>query len=105
MSASDGVPEIVGVRRFLKGQGCILKPTVIYQDNMITMSLIAKGRSTSEASKHIKIRYFFIKQLVDEKEIVVKYMPTEQMLADLLTKPLQGAKFVELRNKLMNIEN
>jgi hypothetical protein len=69
------------------------------------MSLIKKGRPTSEASKHINIRHFFIKQLVDEGEIRVMHMPTEDMLADLLTKPLQGMKFRRLRDKLMNISN
>jgi len=105
VAASDGSPTVVGVRRFLKAQGYKLEPSVIYQDNMSTMSLIKKGRPTSEASKHINIRHFFIKQLVDEGEIRVMHMPTEDMLADLLTKPLQGMKFRRLRDKLMNISN
>jgi len=103
ISASDNVPDVVSIRRFLKEQGYSLKPTVVYQDNMSTMALIAKGRSTSEKSKHIKIRYFFIKQHVDDGEIQIVHMPTDDMLADLLTKPLQGTKFRDLRRRLMNL--
>jgi len=104
VSASDNVPEVISIRRFLGEQGYTLKPTVVYQDNMSTMALIAKGRSTSEGSKHIKIRYFFIKQHVDDGEIEIVHMPTDDMLADLLTKPLQGAKFRDLRRRLMNLD-
>jgi hypothetical protein len=103
ISASDNVPELIGIRRFLVSQGYALSASTIYQDNMSTMALIAKGRSTSEGSKHIKIRYFFVKQYVDDGELQVVHMPTDDMLADLLTKPLQGTKFRELRNRVMNI--
>jgi hypothetical protein len=36
------------------------------------------------------------------KEINIEYMPTGEMLADILTKPLQGALFKKLRNQLLN---
>ena len=101
--ASDEVPELISTRRFLIEQGYKLRPSIVYQDNMSTMALIEKGRSTSSGSKHIKIRYFFIKQHVDDGEIRVVHMPTDDMLADILTKPLQGAKFRDLRRRLMNL--
>ena len=44
-------------------------------------------------SKHIKIRNFFVKERVDEGEITIRWLKTELMIADVLTKPLQGASF------------
>jgi len=44
-------------------------------------------------SRHVNIRFFFVKDLVDKKEIEIVYCPTETMLADNFTKPLQGNLF------------
>ena len=52
-------------------------------------------------SRHIKIRYFWIKNRIDEKEVRVEYLPTDMMLADFFTKPIQGVKFRELRSYIM----
>ena len=42
---------------------------------------------------------------MDSKEIRIEYCPTGEMVADFFTKPLQGALFEKLRNKIMNIED
>mmetsp|Transcript_14843 Transcript_14843/g.21243 ORF Transcript_14843/g.21243 Transcript_14843/m.21243 type:complete len:131 (+) Transcript_14843:4370-4762(+) len=52
-------------------------------------------------SRHIYIRYFFVKDQVDKKEIKIEYCPTEQMLADFYTKPLNGALFKFIREVIM----
>ena len=53
-------------------------------------------------TKHVNIRYFWIKDRIDSGEIKVIYQPTNDMVADILTKPLQGQQFIDLRNKLLN---
>ena len=102
VALSDGASVVIWGRDFLLAQGEKLGPAVIYQDNMSTMALVDKGASGSERTKHIKIRYFWVKDRVQSGEIKVEYMPTEEMVADILTKPLQGSKFVTLRNMLLN---
>ena len=52
--------------------------------------------------KHIKAKYFLIKDYYDAGEIDVKFCPTEEMWADMLTKPLQGQKFRDMRVFLQN---
>ena len=44
---------------------------------------------------------FFVKDRIDKKEMRVEYCPTENMLADYFTKPLQGSRFKEYRNYIM----
>ena len=53
-------------------------------------------------SKHVDIRDYWIKDRVDMGEVKVVYMPTEEMYANLLTKPLQGAQFQNERKLLTN---
>jgi len=102
VSLSDNSSQVTWTREFLISQGYDVGPAIIYQDNQSTMALVRKGHSTSERTRHIKVRYFFIKEAIDNNEIVLQYLPTDQMLADILTKPLQGEKFRGLRKLLMN---
>ena len=103
VAVSDGLSEVIWARNFLVDQGVPLGPAVVYQDNMSTMDLMEKGRSTSSRTKHISIRYFFVKDRVESGEVVIRYAPTEQMVADMLTKPLQGELFRKLRMALLNL--
>ena len=64
-----------------------------------------KGRSTSDKTRHINIRYFFVKHYMDSDELKIEYLPTEEMVADVLTKPLQGDLFGRMRNKLLNMDD
>ena len=50
--------------------------------------------SSSKRTKHINVRYYFIKDRIDKGEINVIYCPTEMMIADYFTKPLQGLLFI-----------
>ncbi len=57
------------------------------------------------SNKAYQILYFWLKDRVDQKDVLVEYMPTENMIADVLTKPLQGDLFIKLRRLLMNLPN
>jgi hypothetical protein len=73
-----------------------LMPSPLYHNNKSTIALIKVGRATHEKSRHINIRHFWIHGKVKDKSAVLEYVPTELMIASVLTKPLQGA--VQNRN-------
>jgi hypothetical protein len=52
--------------------------------------------------KHIKAKYFLIKDYYNSGEIDLRYCPTDVMWADILTKPLQGQKFMDMCAFLLN---
>jgi hypothetical protein len=60
------------------------------------------GVSVSKRSKHIKAKYFLVKDYYEAKEIDLKYCPTESMWADVLTRPLQRHKFCDMHAFLQN---
>jgi len=99
---SDCLPQVIHVRNFLLAQGYSVGPARVYQDNTSTITLAEKGRSTSDKTRHVNIRYFFVKDRIATGEVAIEYLPTEEMVADVLTKPLQGARFVRLRGALLN---
>ena len=70
---------------------------------MSTLSLAKNGYvSSSKRTKHIKVKYLYIKHHHALGELTLQYFPTEEMWADVLTKPLQGSKFRKFRSILMN---
>ena len=94
--------DVIYMHDFLTAQGEQLSAPDIKQDNQGTMTMLAKGSSSSGRSCHINIRYFWLKERLDHKEIKLSYMRTDDMVADILTKPLQGKKFYALRKMLLN---
>ena len=53
-----------------------------------------------DKSKHIDIIYHFIWDMVQTGAVKLKYVPTEEQVADVLTKPLAPVKFEYFRDKL-----
>jgi hypothetical protein len=78
-----------------------LRPTTIFQDNQGVLALMRNGRSAQQRTKHLHIRYFFIIDRIAKGELELVYMPTGMMIADLMTKPVNGKLFVQLRNRLL----
>jgi hypothetical protein len=101
---SDSLSQVLWTRNFLMSQGHPMQPAVIAQDNKSTIALAEKGRSTSGRTRHVSIRYFFVKDRIDSREIEIKYVPSESMIADFFTKPLQGALFVRLRDAILKCD-
>ena len=104
IALSDTLSNVIWHRDFLLHQGYVMKAANVYQDNTSTIALAEKGRSTSERTRHVNVRYFFVKDRIENGEIIITYLPTSEMVADILTKPLQGELFRNLRNKLLNCE-
>jgi hypothetical protein len=98
----DGTAQVVWIRRFMKEMGYEQRPTEVEQDNQSTILLANKGEGSHSKTKHINVRYFCVKQLIDDKEIVIKYTPTEDILADFFSKPTYGAAFLDRRARLMH---
>jgi hypothetical protein len=51
-------------------------------------------------SKHIEIKYYFIRDKVQEGEVKLEYIPTDEQTANILTKPLSRIKFAYFREKM-----
>ena len=100
VALSDSTNQALHMRQFIIGQGHACGPVTVYQDNMSCMALIERGRSAAERTRHIAIKYFWLKERVDQGEARVRHLGTKHMYANLLTKPLQGAQFKSERQAL-----
>jgi hypothetical protein len=105
VGVNDVMCQILWTRYFLEAQGYAVTDSIINQDNQSAMLLEKNGRgSSSKRTRHINIRYFFVADRVAAGEVKIQYCPTEEMLADFFTKPLQGSIFRRFRNFILNIQ-
>ena len=102
VGTSEYLPYNLWLLLFLSAQGYEIKDNVLYQDNQSTILMLKNGRNSCTGnSRHINIRYFFVKDRVDKKELRIEYCPSLIMLADFFTKPLQGHLFQKFREVIM----
>ena len=59
--------------------------------------------SLSKRTKHINIRYYFITDRINKKELSVEWCPTGDMIGNCMTKPLQGTPFKTFRDEIMGV--
>ena len=73
--------------------------TIVYEDNQGAIEL-SKNPKHHHRTKHIDISYHFVRERVISKEIEVKYCPTNNMVADIMTKALPKVTFEKFRHLL-----
>jgi hypothetical protein len=93
IALSDMASMVLWVNLFLRSLGFKADVPTIFQDNTSTMSVATNGLTNNTKTKHIDIRHLWIREVLADKQIRLVYKPTDEMLADGMTKPLIGAKF------------
>src|SRR5210317_2246398 len=99
VGVNDVSTMILWTKLFLKVQGYGIRKNILAEDNKSTILLEKNGKkSSSQHTRAINIRYFFITDQVEQGNITIEYCPTGQMVADYMTKLLQGAIFKKFKN-------
>jgi hypothetical protein len=78
----------------------VRKPMKIYSDSESAIA-IAKGKTLSSKSKHIELRYYYVRDKVLSGDIVIEKVPTEENTADMFTKSLGRVKFQKHRDQII----
>eukprot|EP00957_Ditylum_brightwellii_P035914 2721610-Ditylum_brightwellii.AAC.1 len=91
-------------KQLIEHQGLKVMINIIYQDNKSTIKLGVNGKeSLAERTRHFDIKYFYVTDLISREEVEIVYCPTEDMLADFMSKPTTGPTFKKFRQSIMNI--
>ena len=95
IAISEAAKESIYLNDFLLELGFNnLSSKLIYNDNQ-SAKLIADGGGRYSRTKHIDVKYHFLRSLVQEGSIIIQYLPTNNMIADILTKGLPRIKHEE----------
>jgi hypothetical protein len=92
--------EALWLHRLLKAYSLGGTSTTIYEDNRGVMEL-AKNPVWHRRTKHIDVDYHVVRQWVENKEVSLRTVSSAENVADGLTKPLSGTKFVEFRAQIL----
>jgi hypothetical protein len=104
VALSAAVQEAMWLRCVLKDIGIPqAAPILILEDNQSAIS-IANNPASHDKTKHIAIRHHFVRDSVEAGEVQLQYCPTNEMVADILTKPLAHDRFEQLRDKLSVVD-
>lgn len=97
IALAEACQEAVWLRNLLKDFGEEqIQPTVIFEDNQSCIKLVNKDKY-SKRTKHVSTKYNYVKDLSDTGITSYIYCPTDVMIADVLTKPLERVKLEFLR--------
>ena len=101
MELSESAKEAMFLRYLLRDiQLTQTKPTVLLEDNQSAIAL-SNSAITNNRTKHIDIKYHFVREKVLTSDVRVEYCPTEFMLADVFTKPLAAPRHAMLCKAIM----
>ncbi|CAM8993750.1 unnamed protein product [Rhodiola kirilowii] len=99
IAAGSCCTQLLWMKQMLSEYGVEQKEMTFYCDNMSAIS-ISKNPVQHSKTKHIDIRHHFIRELVEQKVVILKHVTTDKQLADIFTKPLDAAQFETLRSSL-----
>jgi hypothetical protein len=100
--AQNKVGEFVEwARELLEELGYPQEKVPMEVDSTCAMQMMKQGTGSFKQAKHIKVRFFWLKELIDQGQIELVYTHTDELVADILMKPLSGWKFQYLLYKLI----
>jgi hypothetical protein len=98
----DGMDYLIWMRNVLDFLGYPQNTTTIFQDNTSTITMAYMGRGGSGSrTRHIDIKYFYIKQFLDSKALEIDHLGRDNMTADFFASPRQGSVFRRFRGMIM----
>ena len=104
IAVDDVISKIIWTKLFMEAQGYKIKSNIIYRDNQSSMKMEMNGKSSSgKRTRHFNIKYYYITDLIKRGEVQIKFCPTENMIADYMTKPITGSRFIEFWSHILGI--
>ncbi|KAF8777457.1 Retrovirus-related Pol polyprotein like [Argiope bruennichi] len=98
VAANESAKELIWLKHLLSDITNLETPSLLV-DNASAVKL-AKNPEYHKRSKHIDVRYHFVREKFIDGELFIKHVPGEMQLADIMTKPLPSVRFKELRTLL-----
>ena len=101
IALAHGLKELLWTKQIIEELGIKIRtPILVHEDNQ-TCIKIAENPMSQKRTRHMDIRYHFIRDFVQDKTIKLVYCQTDFQQADILTKPLARPAFERLRGHIM----
>lgn len=105
VSLCTAVKDLIWLRKLTLEVGLTeSSPSELFCDNQSTIKL-SLNEKISQRTRHMSVRAAYPRDQVERKQIIIKYINTQDQLADLFTKPQGSKSFIQNRNKLVTKES
>ena len=104
VSVTSGAQEALWFKALLKELGHTQETVILHEDNEACINL-SKNPQEYKRTRHIQVKYHFIRSLVKSSQIMLQYCNTKSQLADMFTKGVNGPKLKEICSKLGLVDN
>lgn len=100
VSLAESCRELLWIKKLLKDFGePVQNPVQIFEDNQSCIKMLDQNAGLKR-SKHVDTKFHFVRDLAEKHDINVTYCPSADMLADMLTKPLNRVKLEDIRGRI-----
>ena len=99
IAAESCCAQLLWIKQQLEDYGITCSNIPIKCDNTSAINL-TKNPVLHSRTKHIEVRHHFIRDHVQNNDISIEFVPTENQIADIFTKPLNEERFCQIRNQL-----
>ena len=99
IAAGSCCTQLLWMKKLLYNYGILQDTMCVFCDNTSAINL-SKNLVQHSKSKHIEIRYHFIRDLVEDKVVCLKFIHTDNQKADIFIEPLDGPRFESLRKTI-----
>ena len=99
IAAGSCCTQLLWMKKLLHDYGIPQDTTCVFCDNTSAINH-SKNLVQYSKSKHIKIRYHFIRDLVEDKVVCLEFIHMDNQKADIFTRPLDGPWFESLRKTI-----
>lgn len=99
ISLCEACQELQWIRQLMKDFNEQSAKITVYEDNQSTLKML-DNEGVKTRSKHIDVKYHYIRELKKKKEVIFEYCPSDRMQADIMTKPLGFIKIQRLRESI-----
>jgi hypothetical protein len=105
VAMDDASSLTMWVSGFMSPLGLLRRPVVMFEDNQSTIAMVKNGNCTAERTRHINVKYFWLHDKIKAGEIVLRYIESENNVADYFTKSITDATlFRRFTEYLMGID-
>ncbi|KAG5875990.1 hypothetical protein JTB14_007367 [Gonioctena quinquepunctata] len=99
IALSEACQEAMWLKQLLKDFGEEVIEIKMFEDNQSCIKMLDSER-INDRTKHIDTKYNYAKEMKKKNEIFFEYCPTNEMVADILTKPLEVNKIRKFREMM-----
>ena len=99
IAAGSYCAQLLWIKQQLEDYGIICSNILIRCDNISAINL-TKNSILHSRIKHIEVRYYFIRDHMQNNDIMLEFVPTENQIVDIFTKPLNEERFCIIRKQL-----